>query len=452
MKRKLIEVSLPLEAINRESAREKTIRHGHPSTLHLWWARRPLAAARATLFAQLVDDPSSSPDAFPSEEDQRNERERPHKLIERLMVWENASDEKVVAEAHAEILKSTGGNPPPILAPLAGDGTIPLEAQRLGPHADASDLNSVAVLINKALIKIPPKFRDCRPLFPGLAESEIRGWQGAECLAADVRAYGAWMRDPAEARIGYLYPKVGLPDQTMATAIAWIWARTAPCPNPACGIEMPLVRSWWLGKKKGKEAFFVPSLVADPRTSSGPRVEFAIGHNLAQAPTTDQDGTSSGGNGRRIACDGVAPAAYVRAEGKPGRIGAQLMAVVAEGNRRRIYVAPDAAHERSAAVDPPEVLPAGMLPDSALGFRVQSYGYTHWAQLFTNRQLVAHSTFSDLVTDVRERVLSDAGAADLVGGTGLAEGGSASESVARTVRENGRVLGFDKSDFEDVEW
>lgn len=433
MKRKLIEVSLPLEAINRESAREKSIRHGHPSTLHLWWARRPLAAARAILFAQLVDDPSSSPDAFPTEEDQRKERERLHKLIERLVAWENARDEKVLAEAHDEILKSTGGTPPPLLDPFAGGGTIPLEAQRLGLHACASDLNPVAVLINKALIEIPPKFRDRRPLFPGLAESEIRGWQGAEGLAADVRAYGAWMRDQAEARIGHLYPKVGLPDQTTATAIAWIWARTVTCPNPACGIEMPLVRSWWLGKKKGKEAFVVPSVVADPRTSSGQRVEFAIGHDLAQAPTKDRDGTSSGGNGRCIACDGVAPAAYIRAEGKAGRIGAQLMAVVAEGNRRRIYVAPDAVHERSAAVDPPEVLPAGMLPDSALGFRVQSYGYTHWAQLFTNRQLVAHSTFSDLVTDVRERVLSDAHAADMVSGEGLAEGGSAGEAYADAV-------------------
>ncbi|OOK63776.1 hypothetical protein BZL29_8435 [Mycobacterium kansasii] len=189
-KRKLIEVALPLEAINRESAREKSIRHGHPSTLHLWWARRPLAAARAVLFAQLVDDPSSRPDEFPTEELQRKERDRLHALIERLVVWENIRDEKLLAQAHAEILKSTNGNPPPILDPFAGGGTIPLEAQRLGLEAHASDLNPVAVLINKALIEIPPKFRDQPPVFPGLAESEIRDWNGAEGLAADVRAYG----------------------------------------------------------------------------------------------------------------------------------------------------------------------------------------------------------------------------------------------------------------------
>lgn len=433
MKRKLIEVSLPLEAINRESAREKSIRHGHPSTLHLWWARRPLAAARAVIFAQLVDDPSSQPDRFPTEELQRTERDRLHKMIERLVVWENAKDEKILAEAYAEILRSTGGNPPLILDPFAGGGTIPLEAQRLGLHACASDLNPVAVLINKALIEIPPKFRDHPPLFPGLAESEIRDWTGAEGLAADVRAYGAWMRAEARKRIGHLYPKVTLPDQTKATAIAWIWARTVTCPNPACGIEMPLVRSWWLSKKKGKEAFVLPTVVNDPETSSGRRVEFAIGHDIAAAPNKDHDGTSSGGNARCVACDGAAPAAYIRAEGKSGRIGAKLMAVVAQGSRRRIYVAPDVTQEASATVDAPEILPAGMLPDSALGFRVQSYGYTKWAQLFTNRQLVAHTTFSDLVTDVRERVLRDARAAGMAGGLRLADGGSGAEAYADAV-------------------
>ena len=196
-KRKLIEVALPLETINRESAREKSIRHGHPSTLHLWWARRPLAAARAVLFAQLVDDPSSHPDRFPTEEAQRAERERLHGIIERLVVWENTRDQALLAEAHAEILESTGGNPPPILDPFAGGGTIPLEAQRLGLEAHASDLNPVAVLINKALIEIPPKFAGRPPVFPGLADSRIGGWEGATGLAADVRAYGEWMRDEA---------------------------------------------------------------------------------------------------------------------------------------------------------------------------------------------------------------------------------------------------------------
>ena len=187
-KRKLIEVALPLEAINRESAREKSIRHGHPSTLHLWWARRPLAAARAVLFAQLVDDPSARPEEFPTEELQRAERDRLHGLIERMVIWENLRDERLLADVRAEIMKSSGGVPPPIIDPFAGGGSIPLEAQRLGLESNASDLNPVAVLINKAQIEIPPRFRDRVPVFPGLAGSQIRDWSGGEGLAADVRA------------------------------------------------------------------------------------------------------------------------------------------------------------------------------------------------------------------------------------------------------------------------
>ncbi|EIV91759.1 DUF1156 domain-containing protein [Frankia sp. QA3] len=408
-KRKLIEVALPLEAINRESAREKSIRHGHPSTLHLWWARRPLAAARAVLFAQLVDDPSARPEEFPTEELQRKERERLHKLIERLVVWEKVRDEKLLAEARVEILKSTDGNPPPILDPFAGGGTIPLEAQRLGLEAHASDLNPVAVLINKALIEIPPKFRDQSPVYPGLADSEIRGWKGAEGLAADVREYGAWMRDEAEKRIGHLYPKATLPNGTKATVIAWIWARTVACPNPACGIEMPLVRSWWLGKKKGKEAYVVPEIVPDPAYPSGQRVAFTIGHDKAGAPTATMDGTVSKTGARCLACDAAAELKYVRAEGRSGRIGAQLMAVVAEGNRQRIYLAPTDEHVKAANVERPDDVPEASLPAEALGFRVQAYGMTRWADLFTNRQLTALTTFSDLVSDARERVLADGG-------------------------------------------
>src|SRR5450759_3247711 len=225
-KRKLIEVALPLEAINRESAREKSIRHGHPSTLHLWWARRPLAAARAVLFSQLVDDPSSYPDRFPTEDAQRVERERLHGIIERLVVWENTRDQRLLDEAHEEILKSTDRMPPPILDPFAGGGTIPLEAQRLGLEAHASDLNPVAVLINKALIGIPPRFAGRSPSFPGLVDSRIGGWEAATGLAADVRAYGEWMRDEATRRIGDHYPQATLDDGSSANVVAWIWTRT----------------------------------------------------------------------------------------------------------------------------------------------------------------------------------------------------------------------------------
>jgi putative DNA methylase len=409
-KRKLIEVALPLEAINRESAREKSIRHGHPSTLHLWWARRPLAAARAVLFAQLVDDPSSHPEEFPTEESQRAERERLHKLIERLVVWENTRDERLLAEAHAEILKSTDGDPPPILDPFAGGGTIPLEAQRLGLEAHASDLNPVAVLINKALIEIPPKFRGQPPIFPGVAESEIRTWNGAEGLAADVRAYGQWMRDEAESRIGHLYPKATLADGTEASVIAWIWARTVTCPNPACGIEMPLVRSWWLGKKKGKEAYVVPIVEADATQPSGRRVTFTIGQDPRGGPTTRRDGTMNRGSATCVACDGVADNAEIRKQATDAGLGQILMAVVAEGDRQRVYLEPSEMHVDAAIVEPPRDAPDQLVttPNHDVD-RLPMYGMPTWSDAFTSRQLVALVTFSDLVLEARERVLADGG-------------------------------------------
>ncbi len=432
LKRKLIEVALPLEAINREAAREKSIRHGHPSTLHLWWARRPLAAARAVLFAQLVDDPSSHPEQFPTEEAQQAERERLHRIIERLVVWENVRDERLLAEAHEEILKSTDGNPPPILDPFAGGGTIPLEAQRLGLEAHASDLNPVAVLINKALIEIPPKFADRPPVFPGLADSKME-WSGAAGLAADVRAYGEWMRDEAEKRIGHHYPKATLPDGSEATVIAWIWARTVTCQNPACGIEMPLVRSWWLGKKKGKEAYVIPRVVDDADHPSGKRVEFEIGHEVADAPSKDEDGTVNRNGARCVACGSGAPLSYVRETSRDGGLSEQLMAVVAEGHRQRIYLPPTDVHRQAASGAVPIDKPKGALPAEALGFRVQGYGMTEWADLFTDRQLLALTTFSELVSKARVRVLHDALSVDTPTGDRLAAEGTGAAAYADSV-------------------
>lgn len=433
-KRKLIEVALPLEKINKESAREKSIRHGHPSTLHLWWARRPLAAARAVLFAQLVDDPSSHPDRFPTEEAQRVERERLHGIIERLVVWENTRDKELLAEAHAEILASTDGKPPPILDPFAGGGTIPLEAQRLGLEAHASDLNPVAVLINKALIEIPPKFAGRPPVFPGLADSRVGDWEGTTGLAADVRAYGEWMRYEAERRIGEHYPKATLEDGTKATVIAWIWARTVTCPNPACGIEMPLVRSWWLGKKKGKEAWVRPIIVTDTEHPSGKRVEFEVGHGTEGAPGADEDGTVGRNGATCIACGSVVPLEYVRATSRDVGLGAQLIAIVAEGYRQRIYLPPDGEHRQAAAtVERPASAPEASLPAEALGFRVQNYGFTQWSDLFTNRQLLTLTTFSDLISEARERLLRDTFEGDTSKADRERAGGSHAEAYADSV-------------------
>lgn len=398
-KKKLIEVALPLEAINRESAREKSIRHGHPSTLHLWWARRPLAACRAVLFAQLVDDPSAQPEEFPSEEAQEVERQRLFRIIERLVVWENINDEALLKEAHDEILKSTGGNPPPILDPFSGGGSIPLEAQRLGLEARASDLNPVAVLINKALIEIPAKFAGQSPVFPGAADQRLN-WPGATGLAEDVRRYGEWMREEAATRIGGIYPKATLDDGTKSNVIAWIWARTVVCPNPACGIEMPLVRTWWLGKKKGKEAYVVPKVVNG-------RVTFSIGHDPKNAPGKDEDGTVSRTGARCIACGTATPLAYVRSEGQEGRLRQVLMAVVAEGDRQRHFLPPTEEHQGAALVPVPDDVPAQELADNVWDIKVKNYGLTRVGDLFTARQQVALTTFSDLVLEARGRVYED---------------------------------------------
>jgi putative DNA methylase len=456
-KRKLIEVALPLETINKESAREKSIRHGHPSTLHLWWARRPLAAARAVLFAQLVDDPSSHPDRFPTEEAQRAERTRLHAIIERLVVWENSRDQTLLAEAHTEILDSTGGNPPPILDPFAGGGTIPLEAQRLGLEAHASDLNPVAVLINKALIEIPPKFAGQPPVFPGLADSQIGDWEGPTGLAADVRAYGDWIRGEAEVRIGEHYLRATLDDGTTATVIAWIWARTVTCPNPACGIEMPLVRSWWLGKKKGKEAWVQPVIASDPVHPSGKRVDFEIRHGLAGAHSGSEDGTVGRNGATCIACGTAVHLEYIRETSRQVGLGAQLMAVAAEGDRRRVYLPPDDRQRQAADVARPDSVPSGDLFDWPGRINVVRYGLTEFSDLFTNRQLLALTTFSDLVLEARACVLRDALMAGASAGERLELGGTDAEAyadavatylgaaVSRTLNKSTSVCSWDSS-------
>jgi putative DNA methylase len=430
-KKKLIEVALPLEAINRESAREKSIRHGHPNTLHTWWARRPLAACRAVLFSQLVDDPSAHPDQFPTEEAQAVERQRLFNIIERLVVWENINNEALLREAHEEILKSTDGNPPAILDPFAGGGSIPLEAQRLGLEAHASDLNPVAVLINKALIEIPPVFAGKPPVFPGAAEQRL-SWSKESGLAEDVKRYGQWMRDEAEKRIGNLYPKATLQDGSKANVIAWIWARTVICPNPACGIQMPLVRSWWLAKKKGKEAF-VTTRVFESDTGFK-RVVFGVSFEVKQGPNKATDGTVTRNGAACIACGTAMPLNYIRTEGVAGRLGEQMMAVAAEGGRGRQYIAPDQEQEDAAKVPRVENAPDVELAKNPRYVSPPLYGKTHLSDLFTSRQLTALTTFSDLVSEARDLVHSDSLTAGMPDDDrSLEDGGTGASAYADSV-------------------
>lgn len=399
MKKKLIEVALPLEAINKESAREKSIRHGHPSTLHLWWARRPLAACRAVLFASLVDDPSSLPEQFPTEADQDKERQRLFRLIEKLVLWENSNNRAVLDEAHAEIVKSTGGHPPPIYDPFCGGGSIPLEAQRLGLEAHASDLNPVAVLITKALIETPPKFAGQPPVNPA-AKAKMSGkgmWTGARGLADDVRYYGRWMRDRASERIGHLYPKAKLPNGEEATVIAWLWARTVRCPNPACGAWMPLLKSFALSTKKSGRTWLEPRVEHTNKT-----VHFEVKTGVGTPP----EGTKQRGRSRCLFCGETVSDATLRERAKTEGLGVLLLAYVVDGVQGRVYLPAD------DTPPPQEDLIETSWLDQPLSanprwFSPPGYGLRTFKDLFTRRQLIALTTFSDLTDEARRQAVAD---------------------------------------------
>lgn len=404
--KKLIEVALPLEKINAESAREKSIRHGHPSTLHLWWARRPLAAARAVIWSSLVDDPSSHPEKFPTEEDQSKERQRLFKILEDLVVWENSNNEDVLNAAKEEILKSTDNNPPALLDPFAGGGAIPLEAQRLGLEAHAHDLNPVAVTINKAMIEIPPRFAGKAPVNPDAQVSAMRnGWNGAQGLAEDVRYYGEWMKQEVFQRIGHLYPKVKVPHEQgggEATVIAWIWARTVKCPNPACGCEMPLASSFVLSKKKGKEAWIEPQFDYEAK-----KITYKV--QLGKGKIPEAPKTARGAKFKCIMCSETTTDDYIKQESVNGRMGSVLMGIVAEGKHGRLYVSPTEEHVLTAQCSKPEgEYPEQRLPYDPRNIWCVNYGLDTYDKLFTNRQLTALTTFSELVSEAQAKAEADA--------------------------------------------
>ena len=483
--KKLIEVALPLEAINKACAREKSIRHGHPSTLHLWWARRPLAAARAVIFAQMVDDPSAyvdvlradsklhrkaetalkarlklweeastlakkakgsglavvEPGPAPTLDDMLadQERQRLFRIIEDLVQWENTTNETVLQAARDEIWQSwrracaeNADDPrakelfdrkklPAFHDPFAGGGALPLEAQRLGLESYASDLNPVAVLINKAMIEIPPKFAGKPPVRPVSKDDPPefihRQWKGAQGLAEDVRYYGQWMRDEAQKRIGHLYPKIDVtaemakarPDLKKyvgesLTVIAWLWARTVKSPNPAFStVDVPLATTFMLGTKPGKEAYV--ELLVD-----GGGYRFTVRIGKPKNTEAAKNGTSAG---KRAAFTCVMsgtplPYDYIRSEGQAGRMGARLMAIVAQGERGRVYLPPTPEMETVARAAKPTWRPDVALPENPRDFKTPNYGMTTFADLFTPRQLVSLTTFADLVQVARASVSRDA--------------------------------------------
>jgi putative DNA methylase len=465
-RKKLIEVSLPLEAINKASAREKSIRHGHPSTLHLWWARRPLAAARAVIFAQMVDDPSANPDLFKTEKAQEKERQRLFKIIEQLVQWENTTNEEVLEKARAEIWQSwrrtcasnvdhprakelfDRNKLPAFHDPFAGGGALPLEAQRLGLEAYASDLNPVAVLICKAMIEIPPRFAGRPPVNPKSRSEKTlaaRQWKGAQGLAEDVCYYGQWIRDEAEKRIGYLYPKIEITAEMVKerpdlkkyagqklTVIAWLWARTVKSPNPAFAkVDVPLASTFMLSTKSGKEAYVQPVI-----ENGGYRFTVKVGKPGVTVSAKNGTKLSRGANFQCLISGTPITGDYIKAEGMAGRMGVRLLAIVAGGERERIYLSPNSEQTRVAAGANPT-----WSPDQQIAYDSHSgatycvlYGLTRFADLFTNRQLVALTTFSDLVQEARERVKRDLlESGQLNDGTPSAPGGTGTITYADAI-------------------
>lgn len=483
-RKKLIEVALPLDAINAACAREKSIRHGHPSTLHLWWARRPLAAARSVIFSQMVDDPSTYVDELIKDSKLRAkaegivrtrlkrwedavalakkaeaakikapppgekptleevvaeiERERIFHLIEQLVEWENTTNEELLGKVREEIWKSwrrtcadNANHPrakelfdpkklPAFHDPFAGGGAIPLEAQRLGLESFASDLNPVAVMINKAMIEFPPKFAGRMPVNPdSKMNKELLGkeWKGAEGIAEDVRYYGKWMRNEAEKRIGNLYPKIPITNEMVKkrpdlksylgeelTVIAWLWARTVKSPNPAFSdIDVPLASTFMLSTKSGKEAYIEPVIQADG-------YHFTVKSGKPKDAESVKNGTklSRGANFRCVMSDAPMEPQYIKDEGMAGRMGTRLMAIVAEGKRGRVYIAPDHKHETAAKMAKSNWRPEVIISGSSQYLGVKPYGMQRFDQLFTERQLVALETFSDLVHQAREKIQNDA--------------------------------------------
>jgi putative DNA methylase len=455
-RKKLIEVSIPLEAINAASRKEKDVKVGKHTSLHQWFAPRPIATCRAVLFAQLVDDPSSWPDRYPTEEAQDIERRRLHRIIEDMVPWEASNNETILNAARWEIARSVawglGEEPPaqgdgkaifdylqnkapPVYDPFSGGGSIPLEAQRLGLRAYGSDLNPVAVLIGKALVEIPPKFAGKPPVNPKSRAEISRGgkWngKGAQGLAEDVRYYGQWMRDEAEKRIGHLYPKACLPDGSKATVIAWIWARTVRSPDPAAkGAMVPLASSYALSTKEGKKAWV--ELVVDAAACDGWRFEVKTG-SLTKAQEEKLKAGTKTGRGSNFSCVLTGSSIngdHIKAEGAAGRIGTRLMAIVAEGNRRRVYLTPSHDHEVLAATAKPGWEPEGDLPNDPRNFWTVQYGLDTFASLFTPRQMTALTTLSDLVGDAREKALADAKTAHLPSSSRLSDGGTGAEAYA----------------------
>lgn len=351
--KKLIEVALPLADINSAAIHEKSVRQGHPASMHLYWARRPLAAARAILFAQLVNDPGGARGWAPgiTKADAEKEREKLFGIMTELAKWENINNKELIEKAEHEIKKSWEetkklnpnagpelfGEFPTIHDPFSGGGAIPLEAQRLGLASRATDLNPVALLINRAMIELPYDFVGKKPIAPVLDNEKQSKMDfvasGLEGLSEDIKRYGNLVKSIAFDAVGGHYPQSTTDEGKKSNVISWIWARTVESPSPAAkGVYVPLVKSFVLSKKKGKYAW-VEYVVNDDLSY---RFEVKKGTSLPEAI----GGTVGRKGAQCIVTGSPIPLSYIRDKGKKGRIKYKLMALAIEGNRGRLYASP----------------------------------------------------------------------------------------------------------------
>lgn len=422
-KPKLIEVALPLMKINAESAREKSIRHGHPSTLHLWWARRPLAAARAVLWASLVDDPSAHPDRFPTEELQAKERDRLFRILEDLCEWEAIDNPDLLRSAFAEIEASCDGDLPLVLDPFTGGGTIPLEALRLGVPAAGGDLNPVAVTVQRSMMEVPQRFEGLGPVHPAAAEREYV-WEGLRGLAADVTAYGRQISEVAAETSKHLYPMPQDHSGQSREPMAWFWVRTVRSPDPSFGGMVPLAGSWVLANKKANR----PVVWVEP-VLEGDHIRYEI-----REGGTPISGTISRGVGRCVVTGSTIPNDYIKAEGMAGRIGMDLIAVAVQGNRRREYLPVTSSDISASQVDDSACWrPPGAMSTHSQYMGTPRYGFDEWWKVFTPRQRFTTEAFVDALDQMRGQVLADALASGMDEGEPLRSGGTGAVAYSEAV-------------------
>jgi putative DNA methylase len=396
-KKKLIEVALPLVAISDASAYEQSVKRGKPSQLHKWWARRPSVAARAILWASLVDDPSAHPERFPDTESQRSERSRLFRVLEGILEWDLPFHDPRMRDARAELGASLDGDGPIILDPFGGGGTIALEAQRLGLRTATGDLNPVAVLIQRGLLELPARFSNGRPVHPSGANR--LNWTAAQGLAHDVEAYGSELLGLATQKLAPFYPKEPNPTTgNAATVTHCVWARTVKSPDPSFPFHVPLVGSWVLATKNAVQTWIEP--IVD--RSSG-RFEYRVREGGTPPPgTVGARAATCLATGSPITLD------YIKAEGEAGRIGNCLIALVAEGDRSKVFLqASDLQLQAARDCPEPQWRPEGLLSTHPQYMGTPRYGLDEWWKLFTPRQLLALTTFSDLLPSVRQRVLED---------------------------------------------